>query len=263
MSSSKSASSASLTTPSQSNIDSVVFWGDDPNILLDPKAVFELWPVEKMSFNQKLNAITRGIIVLCLIMFAIYHNGRLIAVCVLTIGAIYCMQRTVTRKPEPEPFGTNIEDQTYISNEPSIPSLPVVFQSSSATNPFANVMPPDYDNAAAKLPAAPAYNATANASILNSMYSQINSANSSYPNISTDLFSNSYDHFNFEQSMRPFYSTASTTIPNDQGAFADFCYGATLSCLKDTAACAIGDASACANRSQSCDSGNQFVQARK
>lgn len=260
MSSSNSKSSAPTT---QSNIDSVVFWGDDPNILLDPKAVFELWPVEKMSFNQKLNAITRGIIVLCLIMFAIYRNGRLIAVCVLTICAIYCMQRTITRAPEPEPFWSGTEDQTYIPTGNSSPSLPVVFQPSTETNPFANVMPPDYDNAAAKLPAAPAYNASANTDILNSMYSQINSANSSYPNISTDLFSNDYDHFNFEQSMRPFYSTASTTIPNDQGAFADFCYGATLSCLKDTAACAIGDAAACANKAQSCDSGNRFVQARK
>ena len=30
--------------------------------------------------------------------------------------------------------------------------------------------------------------------------------------------------------MRPFYSTANTTIPNDQGAFADFCYGSMVSC---------------------------------
>jgi hypothetical protein len=247
---------------STSPIDSVMFWGDDPNIILDPKAVFELWPVEKMSFNQKLNAITRGIIVLCIIMFAIYHNGRLIAVCILTICAIYCMQRTVTRAPTPEPFVSITNVNTYIPTETSIPSLPVVFQTSTAENPFANVMPPDYDNAAAKLPAAPAYNASANADILNSMYSQINAATPSYPNISTDLFSDSYDHFGFEQSMRPFYSTASTTIPNDQGAFADFCYGATLSCLKDTAACVAGDSGACANRAQSCDSGNKFVQAR-
>ena len=34
----------------------------------------------------------------------------------------------------------------------------------------------------------------------------------------------------FEQSLRPFYSNPSTTIPNDQGSFADFCYGSMVSC---------------------------------
>lgn len=29
--------------------------------------------------------------------------------------------------------------------------------------------------------------------------------------------------------MRQFYSTANTTIPNDQGGFAEFCYGDMIS----------------------------------
>ena len=37
-------------------------------------------------------------------------------------------------------------------------------------------------------------------------------------------------NFEFEQSLRPFHSTPSTTIPNDQGAFAEFCYGSMISC---------------------------------
>ena len=34
----------------------------------------------------------------------------------------------------------------------------------------------------------------------------------------------------FEQSLRQFTSNPGSTIPNDQGAFADFCYGSMVSC---------------------------------
>jgi hypothetical protein len=247
--------------------DPVKFWGDDPNILLDPKHVFELWPVESMSFNQKLNAITRGVVLLSAAMFAVYRNGRLLAVCALTVVAIYCMQRTVVRGSQhaiAEPFGASNVDDAYktLAASNGAQLLPVVFQPSSADNPFANVLPGDYDAAAAKQPAAPAYNAAASADILSSVYSQINATHSSYPNISADLVADKYDSFGFEQSMRPFYSTASTTIPNDQGAFADFCYGATLSCLKDSVNCVAGNTVACTNRAQSCDNGNLFTRER-
>lgn len=46
------------------------------------------------------------------------------------------------------------------------------------------------------------------------------------------------DNFGFEQSMRNFYATPNTRIPNDQEAFANFCYGDMISC-KD------GDSLAC------------------
>ena len=44
------------------------------------------------------------------------------------------------------------------------------------------------------------------------------------------LFADLANEFEFEQSMRPFYSTASSTIPNDQKSFAEFCYGSMISC---------------------------------
>jgi hypothetical protein len=34
----------------------------------------------------------------------------------------------------------------------------------------------------------------------------------------------------FEQSLMPFNSNPNTTIPNDQQAFAEFCYGSMISC---------------------------------
>ena len=41
-----------------------------------------------------------------------------------------------------------------------------------------------------------------------------------------------------EQSLRQFYSTANTTIPNNQAGFAEFCYGNMSSCKEgDDMAC--------------------------
>ena len=38
------------------------------------------------------------------------------------------------------------------------------------------------------------------------------------------------DATNFENSMRNFYTMPSTTIPNNQKAFSEFCYGNMKSC---------------------------------
>ena len=50
------------------------------------------------------------------------------------------------------------------------------------------------------------------------------------PQISKKLYQSLDDNLTLEQSLRPFYSNPSTTIPNDQGSFADFCYGSMVSC---------------------------------
>jgi len=61
----------------------------------------------------------------------------------------------------------------------------------------------------------------------------VNWANDSYPTTpgnTEKLFRDVNDQLTFEQSMRPFMSNPATTIPNDQGAFAQFCYGSMVSC---------------------------------
>ena len=56
-------------------------------------------------------------------------------------------------------------------------------------------------------------------------------------NLDPRLFKDLGDQITFDQSMRQFYTTASTTIPNDQGGFANFCYGDIKSCKEDNSVC--------------------------
>ena len=57
------------------------------------------------------------------------------------------------------------------------------------------------------------------------------------------LFKNLGENIGFEHSMRNFYSTANTQIPNDQKGFAEFCYG-------DMPSCKEGNEFACTKNTQ-------------
>ena len=67
----------------------------------------------------------------------------------------------------------------------------------------------------------------------------VKNANPDQPDIADKLFKDLGEQLMFEQSLRPFHSTPNTTIPNDQGAFAEFCYGSMVSCKEGNSfACA-------------------------
>ena len=77
------------TLDTQKKTVTVPFWTDNPNILLNPTYLMEFFPSEDMSYSQKLNAITRMIIVLTVLMYLLTHTFRTILFGVLSIGVIY------------------------------------------------------------------------------------------------------------------------------------------------------------------------------
>ena len=74
------------------------------------------------------------------------------------------------------------------------------------------------------------FNYNVNETILNQAKTAVQEANPDQPDIADKLFKDLGEQLMFEQSMRPFYSTANTTVPTDQQAFSDFCYGSMVSC---------------------------------
>ena len=110
------------------------------------------------------------------------------------------------------------------------PSFETTFQNPSSNNPFSNVLLPDYDFNPNKKPAPPSFNMNTNNTILENAKQAVIDLNPSQPDLADKLFRDLGEQYVFEQSLRPFYSTASSTIPNDQQAFAEFCYGSMISC---------------------------------
>ena len=72
----------------ENQIEKVPFWGTDPNILFKQ---FDFFPVKSMTYEEKLNAITRGIVVLGAVSFAFTLSLRIIAITFVTVLAIFAV----------------------------------------------------------------------------------------------------------------------------------------------------------------------------
>jgi hypothetical protein len=216
----------------------IAFWGENPNILLDKEYIFEFFPIDTMNYNQKLNAITRVVILLTIIGFAFTRNIRLLFISAITFFAIFLFhyyhekekQKNEKNKPNLDKVENFDNPAMAYLKENNISISPDVFDEPTSSNPFSNVMMTDYDYNPNKKPAPPAFNDNINNKILTQAKQLVSDANPDQPDIADKLFKDLGEQFVFEQSLRPFHSNPNTTIPNDQGAFAEFCYGSMISC---------------------------------
>ena len=93
-----------------------------------------------------------------------------------------------------------------------------------------NILLPEIQDNPNRLAAAPSYNNAVKKSINEETKDFIANNFENNENIKNNLFDNEVDNFEFEQSMRQFYTTANSRVPNNQAEFARFCYGNMASC---------------------------------
>jgi len=217
------------------------FWTENPNILLDPRYALEFFPTENMSFNQKLNAITRIVLVLTTISYLVTKKMNIIIVSVVSIVCIYLMHYSHNEDiKKSEGFKNDKGDlvKTYNRHGPLDeikPEFESTFQQSAPNNPLSNVLISDYDYNPNRKPAQPSYTTEGKQSILEETKKTIQSLHPNQQGLDKKLFHDITDNLELEQSMRQFYSTANTTIPNDQTSFAEFCYGDMISAKEGNA----------------------------
>lgn len=231
----------------------IPFWSEDPNVLFQQEYIFEFFPIESMTYEQKLNAVSRTVIVLTIVSYVYTQSSNLVAISAITMFAIFLLffshQQTAKKvqfDDDKEGFDTNGIPNPAIAylKESGIPVRNDLFANPQSGNPFSNVLIPEYSSNPNRLPAPPAYTENSSEAILAKAKQMVVEANPDQPNIADKLFNDLGDELVFEQSMRPFYSTANSTIPNDQSAFADFCYGSMVSCKE-------GNMFACARNNMS------------
>jgi Family of unknown function (DUF5762) len=233
---------SSFSKKKRKSSKSIPFWGINPNVLLDSSSALEFFPVESMTYEQKLNAISRTIIVLTILTFIYTQSYRLLAVSAISLLAICFLFYVHQQKKEQEGFGEDNEAaiSEFLSKEGK--NLGEIFSPLSSENPLGNVMIPEYEYNPTRKPAPPAYQPKVESEILKKAKQMVQEAHPDQPDIAKKLFTDLADEFEFEQSLQPFYSTANTMIPNDQGAFAQFCYGNMVSCKEGNMfACARND----------------------
>ena len=217
--------------------DAIPFWSTNPNVLLNKEHIFEFFPVEDMTFTQKLNAITRVIILMTIITFAYTQKLQILIVGIISIFFIYMLHQYKSKPNEGFVLSGPAGDLVEIRES----GVQNIFQKPSPNNPLGNVLVTDYIYNPNRKPAPPAYNESVAADIVVQAKEMVKNANPGNADIADKLFKDLGDQYMFEQSLQPFYSTASTTIPNDQASFSEFCYGSMISCKE-------GNAFACAKK---------------
>jgi len=218
----KESTCGTSKTPTSLAPTPTLFWGQDPNVLFH--APWDFFPMADMPLEQKLNALTRGLVVVTLLTFLYNHNTRLLIIGVMLLVAIFLFHWAYKRQ---EGFFLSQRDALEKIKQLKTDS-DKVFQAATPVNPLSNVLVTDWTENPQKRPAPPVEKNSDN--ILLQAKRTVVQQNPGQPDIAEKLFADLADEFDFEQSMRPFYSTASSTIPNDQKAFAEFCYGSMISC---------------------------------
>ena len=190
-----------------------VFWLDNPSILFNKKKIMELWPQSEYSLECKLNAITRLVILLTILGYLFTRNMKILITGIITIGIVILLYKTQRKKKK---LNKKMLKEGFTSPE-LYEKVKSSFMKPTQKNPLMNVLLPEIQYNPQRKPAAPAFNPTVEKHINKKVAD---------PRLFLDLG----DNIAFDQSMRNFYATANTTIPNDQKAFAEYCYGSMPSC---------------------------------
>ena len=81
---------------------STTFWLNDPSILINKEHILKLWPLEEMDNNDKLNAITRLIIILTVLGYLLTKTPKILVTGFVTLLAIIILQRANVLKATKE-----------------------------------------------------------------------------------------------------------------------------------------------------------------
>jgi len=209
-------------------------WSNEPTILFNKDYIFELWPTTNMSYEQKLNAITRLIILITIFGFILTRSTRILLVGVVTIALIFVLYKIREQKIKKdegfevkgnEVTGLFDKNMKTIKNPVTLESvISSEFKEGNKKNPFSNVLLTDIMDDPDRKAAPPSFNPEIEEKITKNVKKSVQFMNPGINNTNKQLFGDLWNNFELDQSNRLFYSTANTKVVNDQGAFAKYLY---------------------------------------
>ena len=176
----------------------MTFWMHDYTILFQ-KDKIQVWPTDDMTSDDKLNAISRFVILLSLLGFVLTQTLRFlwIGMATLLIIVIY--------------YNAQVTTQEGFTKETSH-TVP------TQKNPLMNVLLPEI-NGNPNRGKALAYTPKTEKKIMEKVKKGLDPR----------IYRGTNNELDLEYSMRQFYTNPSTTVPNNQEEFANFCYGDMIS----------------------------------
>jgi hypothetical protein len=226
---------------------STQFWTNEPTILLNKEYIFDLWPTSNMNYEQKLNAITRLIILITILGYILTSSIRILIAGIVTIIVIFVMYKMRKHKLTSEIMKEGFklsgnessglyEDKTKtITNPETLQSaLKSEFKMGNKKNPFSNVLLTDIMDNPDKKAAPPSFNPEVDVDITKNIKKSVQFMNPGIKNTNKQLYGELWENFELDQSNRAFFSTANTRVTNDQTAYGNYLYGTMPSAKEST-----------------------------
>lgn len=231
------------------------FWSNEPTILFNSDNILQVWPQPSMSFEAKLNAISRFVIVLSILGFVFTMRPHFLVIGAITLAIIlslYKYRKQTIVKGLTENFSNQdkkgynasskknknvrkITPTTFTTNPVTLDSvLRSEFHPTTKQNPFGNVLLTDIMDDPERKAAAPSFNPDVHEDITTAVKKQTQMLNPDIISTNKQLYGDLKDNYDLDMSMQRFYSTANTRIDSDQGAYSQFLFGSMYSAKEDT-----------------------------
>ncbi len=225
----------------------IPFWFNNPTILFNKDYIIEIWPTQQMTFEAKLNAISRIVILMSILGFIFTRNWNLVFIGIVTLAIIFTLyklrkQMIVSSLVKKEGFSVNPSIQPSDLSPSPMLTDPVTlknvlrsnFHPTTKKNPFGNVLLTDINDKPNRLAAAPSFNPDVYDEIDKAVKKQTQMLNPNIINTNKQLYGDLKDNYDLDNSMMQFYSMPNTRITPDQGAYQNFLYGDMYSGKEDT-----------------------------
>lgn len=184
-------------------------WYENIYSFINNDTYFIIWPLKEMSFAQQLNCLMRFSIYFAIIVFLIKKDVNILFIPIFMGVFTYYVYMVDEKNKTTEKLVMNSFD---VMKDPTTGKT---CQKPTVNNPFMNVLMSDYAKNPQRKPAC-------------SMTTSVKKKVKDY--FDSNLFRDVDDIFHRNASDRQFYTTPVTTIPNDQTAFAKWCYSTGPTC---------------------------------
>lgn len=177
------------------------FWKDDISILLKKHRLIEFVPSNDMTTNEKLNAMTRFLMYLGVLLTLVYGKAHALYIPLIGAVLVYLVHEHYPHLLSEQKGGGSGQGGT---------------QAPTKENPFMNVLLTDYVSNPQRGPAGdvdlPAVQDGVEQHFADGLYRNVN------------------DVWNKNNSQRQYYTNPATTIPNDRDSFAKWCWSTPYTC---------------------------------
>lgn len=196
-------------------------WYADPFVLLRKGELASVWVSRDEPVERNLNSLVRLALYVCGGWYALTLGATpvyiFLAVCALTVAyyTVVAANRESGRAVE-DALREGFDSPEYYAAVQASGAV----TAPTAQNPLMNVLPTEHQTNPDRPAAAKSHTVPVAADVDAKVKSTIDPT----------LFRNIGDEMQFNHFMRSFHTMPSTTIPNDQEAFAQFCYGGMESC---------------------------------